>query len=161
MWIFLRVSWFLLLRIPLSKNSKLINSRCKHQFPFLCLGYYQGCCNLSIQEAAGKLAPSQPHCWRRACSDKLLLSFLQQLKSLVSSRVKARQCAGRGLVELVKSPSAGLRLVLRNHGPVKKEVHTLIPFWAIFHHSDEQIQVQRKKEMTKWKVNEMKEQWFL
>lgn len=108
-----------------------------------------------------QVGPFPAPCWRRACSDKLLLSFLQQLMSSVSSRVKARQCAGRGLVELVKSPSAGIRPVLRNHGPVKKEVHTLISFWAIFHHSDEQIQVQCKKEMAKWKVNEMKEQWFL
>lgn len=46
-------------------------------------------------------------CWRRACSDKLPLSFLQQHKSSVSPRVKARLFAGRGPVELVKSPFAG------------------------------------------------------
>ena len=71
------------------------------------------------------IGPCPASCWRRACSDKFPLFFLQNLKTSVSPRVKARLSGEWGLVELVKSLFAGLKPILRNPGPVEKEVYTL------------------------------------
>ena len=69
--------------------------------------------------------PCPASCWRRAYSDKFPLFFLQNLKTSVSPRVKARLSGEWGMVELVKSLFSELRPILRNPGPVEKEVYTL------------------------------------
>ena len=111
-----------LIESPLVQELKAQKFQMQTQMTILMPWLFSRMLQLVNTGGRGHVGPFPAPCSRRACTDKLPLFFLQNLKSSVSARAKARLFGGRGLVELVKSLFAETR---QNHGPVKKGLYTL------------------------------------